>query len=122
LYFQFQAKERSRTEQGEEKKVGRMLKDMEDFLGAVPQVLGDGALKPAGDISVAGRLDPAAKSNFKTLLLKLQDSRSELAAIHSMNEEERERTMAKRALMKRTGSVETEGGQDSPRGRTPGES
>ena len=36
--------------------------------------------------------------------------------------EERERTMAKRALMKRTGSVETEGGQDSPRGRTPGES
>merc|ERR1712083_843452 len=27
---------------------------------------------------------------------------------------------AKRALMKRTGSVETEGGQDSPRGRTPG--
>ena len=46
---------------------------------------------------------------------------SELAAIHSMNEEERERTMAKRALMKRTGSVEAEGGQDSPRGRTPGE-
>ena len=80
-----------------------MLKDMEDFLGAVPQVLGDGALKPAGDISVAGRLDSAAKSNFKTLLLKLQDSRSELAAIHSMNEEERERTMAKRALMKRKG-------------------
>merc|ERR1712008_468441 len=118
--YRYMAKERSRTEQGEEKKVGRMLKDMEDFLGAVPQVLGDGALKPAGDISVAGRLDPAAKSNFKTLLLKLQDSRSELAAIHSMNEEERERTMAKRALMKRTGSVEAEGGQDSPRGRTPG--
>ena len=29
--------------------------------------------------------------------------------------------MAKRALMKRTGSVEAEGGQDSPQGRTPGE-
>ena len=49
-----------------------MLKDMEDFLGAVPQILGDGALKPAGDISVAARLDPAAKTNFKQLLLKLQ--------------------------------------------------
>ena len=35
--------------------------------------------------------------------------------------EERERTMAKRALMKRTGSVVAEGIQDSPRGRTPGE-
>merc|ERR1712156_399334 len=108
--YRYMAKERSRTEQGEEKKVGRMLKDMEDFLGAVPQILGDGALKPAGDISVAGRLDPATKSNFKQLLLKLQDSRSELEAIHRMNEEERERMISKRALMKRTGSVETEGG------------
>merc|ERR1719266_2880930 len=119
--YRYMAKERSRTEQGEEKKVGRMLKDMEDFLGAVPQILGDGALKPAGDISVAGRLDPATKTNFKQLLLKLQDSRSELEAIHRMNEEERERMISKRAQMKRTGSVETEGGQDSPRGRTPGD-
>merc|ERR1712223_381312 len=120
--YRYMAKERSRTEQGEEKKVGRMLKDMEDFLTEVPKVLGENALSPAGDINVAARLDPATKSNFKQLLLKLQDSRSELEAIHRMNEEERERTLAKRALMKRTGSVETEGGQDSPRGRTPGES
>merc|ERR1711981_1054125 len=119
--YRYMAKERSRTEEGEGKKVGRMLKDMEDFLGAVPQILGDGALKPAGEISVAGRLDPTAKNNFKQLLLKLQDSRSELEAIHRMNEEERERVLSKRALMKRTGSVETEGGhEDSPRGRTPG--
>ena len=55
-----------------------MLKDMEDFLGAVPQVLGDGALKPTGEISVAARIDPSTKTNFKQLLLKLQDSRSEL--------------------------------------------
>merc|ERR1711981_1064142 len=38
--FRYMAKERSRTEQGEEKKVSRLLKDMEDFLTAVPQVLG----------------------------------------------------------------------------------
>ncbi len=94
---------------------------MEEFLNTVPQVLGDGALKPAGDIAVASRIDPAAKTSFKNLLLKLQDSRGELEAIHKMNEEERERMAAKRALMKRTGSVETEGGQDSPRGRTPGQ-
>merc|ERR1712066_582137 len=61
--FRYMAKERSRTEQGEEKKVGRLLKDMEDFLTAVPQVLGDGALKPAGDISVAARLEPTIKTN-----------------------------------------------------------
>ena len=95
---------------------------MEDFLNAVPQVLGDGALKPAGDIAVAARLDPSAKTNFKNLLMKISDSRSELDAIHRMNEEERERMSARRAMMKRTGSVETEGGQDSPRGRTPGAS
>ena len=93
---------------------------MEEFFSAVPQVLGDGALKPAGDISVAARLDSSVKTNFKQQLLKLQDSRSELEAIHRMNEEERERVTAKRAMMKRTGSVETEGGQESPRGRTPG--
>lgn len=93
---------------------------MEDFFNSVPQVLGDGALKPAGDISVPPRLDTSSKTNFKQLLVKLQDSRNELEAIHKMNEEEREKISAKRAMMKRTGSVETEGGNDSPRGRTPG--
>merc|ERR1711899_63805 len=37
--FRYMAKERSRTEQGEEKKVSRLLKDMEEFFSAVPQVL-----------------------------------------------------------------------------------
>merc|ERR1719420_919364 len=120
--FRYMAKERSRTEQGEEKKVGRLLKDMEDFLNACPQILGEGALKPTGDIAVPTRLDASAKTNFKNLLMKISDSRSELEAIHKMNEEERERVSARRAMMKRTGSVETEGGQDSPRGRTPGAS
>merc|ERR1712029_341184 len=102
--------------------VGRLLKDMEDFLNACPQILGEGALKPTGDIAVPTRLDASAKTNFKNLLMKISDSRSELDAIHKMNEEERERVSARRAMMKRTGSVETEGGQDSPRGRTPGAS
>ena len=114
-----QAKERSRTEEGESKKVARMLKDMEEFFTAVPQVLGDDALKASGDISVAARIDPTTKTGFKKLLLSLQDSKGELEAFHRMNEEERERISAKRALMKRTGSVEAEG-TDSPRGRTPG--
>ena len=122
IKISLQAKERSRTEQGEEKKVGRLLKDMEDFLNACPQILGEGALKPTGDIAVPTRLDASAKTNFKNLLMKISDSRSELDAIHKMNEEERERVSARRAMMKRTGSVETEGGQDSPRGRTPGAS
>ena len=95
---------------------------MEDFLTAVPQVLGDGALKPSGEISVAARIDTSTKSSFKQLLVKLQDSKSELEALHRMNEEEREKITAKRALMKRTGSVENENGTDSPRGRTPGAS
>ena len=96
-----------------------MLKDMEDFLTEVPKVLGENALSPAGDINVAARLDPSTKTGFKQLLIKLQDSKCELEALHRMNEEEREKIVTKRALMKRTGSVEAEG-TDSPRGRTPG--
>jgi hypothetical protein len=92
---------------------------MDDFFNTVPQILGETALKPSGDISVATRADPSTKNSFKQLLLKLQDSKNELETLHKMNEEEREKMTAKRALGKRTGSVEREG-QDSPRGRTPG--
>ena len=95
---------------------------MEDFLNVVPQVLGEGALKPTGgDINVATRLDASTKTNFKQLLLKLQDSKVELEGIRKMNEEERERIAAKRALGQKSGSIEPEG-KDSPRGRTPGAS
>jgi len=86
-----EAKERTRTEEGEGKKVGRLLKDMEDFLTAVPQVLGDGALKPSGEISVAARIDTSTKSSFKQLLVKLQDSKSELEALHRMKKRKEKR-------------------------------
>lgn len=111
--FRFLVKDKSRTEQGEEKKVSRVLKDIEDFFAVVPKVLGDEALKQSNDISLQSRVDSSTKANFKKALLRLQDSKAELEAMHKMNEEEREKTAARRAMMKRTGSVEAEG-QDSP--------
>merc|ERR1712020_302797 len=59
-------------------------------------------------------LDAQAKSSLATALKKIKDAKEELEQIHKHNEEERERINAKRALMKRTGSVEAD--QDSPRG------
>ncbi len=90
---------------------------MDDFMETVPKILGESALKATGELNVGARVDAGVKTTFKQLLIKLQDSKSELEAIHKMNEEEREKMSARRAMMKRTGSTEPD---DSPRGRTPG--
>merc|ERR1719166_111067 len=59
-------------------------------------------------------LDGHAKESLASALIKMKDAKEELEQIHKHNEEERERQTARRAMMKRTGSVEHE--QDSPRG------
>ena len=41
-----QVKERTRGEQGEEKKLSRMLVDMDDMFGAIGKTLGDDVLTP----------------------------------------------------------------------------
>ena len=44
-------KERSRTEQDEDKKISRLVKDMDDFLSTVPRLLGDDISRLNTDIS-----------------------------------------------------------------------
>merc|ERR1712226_104163 len=109
-------KDRSRGEQGEDKKVGRLLLDMGEFLSEIPKLVGDDIMSPTkpGRTVPHTILDGHAKESLASALIKMKDAKEELEQIHKHNEEERERINAKRALMKRTGSVEAD--QDSPRG------
>jgi hypothetical protein len=60
------------------------------------------------------------KRDFPRQLARLKDSKDELEQIHRLTEEEREKTNARRAMMKgRAGSAEAEGG-DSPSARNLG--
>jgi len=103
-------------EQGEDKKVGRLLGDMSDFLSEIPKLVGDDIMAPPkpGRTIPHTILDAHAKESLANALRKIKDAKEELEQIHKHNEEERERINARRAMMKRTGSVEAD--QDSPRG------
>merc|ERR1739844_732191 len=99
-----------------DKKVGRLLLDMGEFLSEIPKLVGDDIISPPkpGRTIPHTILDAQAKSSLATALKKIKDAKEELEQIHKHNEEERERINARRAMMKRTGSVEHD--QDSPRG------
>merc|ERR1711981_836041 len=114
--YKMMVKERSRGEQGEDKKVNRLLLDMGEFLSEIPKLVGDDIMAPPkpGRTIPHTILDAQAKSSLATALRKIKDAKEELEQIHKHNEEERERINARRAMMKRTGSVEAD--QDSPRG------
>merc|ERR1712218_93919 len=114
--YKIMVKERSRGEQGEDKKVGRLLGDMSEFLTVIPKLVGDDIMAPPkpGRTILHTILDGHAKESLASALIKIKDAKEELEQIHKHNEEERERINARRAMMKRTGSVEAD--QDSPRG------
>merc|ERR1712018_473967 len=114
--YKIMVKERSRGEQGEDKKVGRLLGDMSEFLSEIPKLVGDDIMAPPkpGRTIPHTILDAHAKESLASALIKIKDAKEELEQIHKHNEEERERINARRAMMKRTGSVEAD--QDSPRG------
>merc|ERR1711972_847331 len=96
--------------------VGRLLGDMSEFLSVIPTLVGDDIMAPPkpGRTIPHTILDGHAKESLASALIKMKDAKEELEQIHKHNEEERERQNARRAMMKRTGSVEHE--QDSPRG------
>merc|ERR1712083_84680 len=104
--YKIMVKERSRGEQGEDKKVGRLLGDMSEFLTVIPKLVGDDIMAPPkpGRTIPHTILDGHAKESLASALRKIKDAKEELEQIHKHNEEERERINAKRALMKRTGS------------------
>merc|ERR1712203_427107 len=80
-------KDRSRGEQGEDKKVGRLLLDMGEFLSEIPKLVGDDIMSPPkpGRTIPHTILDAQAKSSLATALKKIKE-KEELEQIHKHNE------------------------------------
>ena len=81
-----QVKDRSRGEQGEDKKVGRLLLDMGEFLSEIPKLVGDDIMAPPkpGRTIPHTILDAQAKSSLATALKKIKDAKEELEQIHKV--------------------------------------
>ena len=86
MHSPFQVKDRSRTEQGEEKKVVRFLSEVDRFVEAAKKAI-----------------DGADSTRLRRDLSKLKESKDELEQIHKLSEEERDKQNARRAIMKRAG-------------------
>lgn len=106
---------KSRSEHGEEKKVQRLLADMEEFLTVVPKFLGPEIMEKEDRAGRSTRLDSEksiAKMEFKTALLRVKETKEELEQLHRISEEE------VRRRSRRGESIEGGATDDSPRGRT----
>ena len=68
-----QAKERSRSEHGEEKKLTRLLTDMKSYL----------------EVALSEKSGSGVSAELRKLAAKLKESRDELEQLHKLNEEER---------------------------------
>ena len=86
ITLNFQVKDRSRTEQGEEKKVVRFLSEIDRFVDAAKKAI-----------------DGGDSTRLRRDLSKLKESKDELEQIHKLSEEERDKQNARRAIMKRAG-------------------
>ena len=84
--FIVQVKERSRGEQGEDKKVGRLLGDMSEFLTVIPKLVGDDIMAPPkpGRTIPHTILDGHAKESLASALIKMKDAKEELEQIHKV--------------------------------------
>merc|ERR1712079_742803 len=106
---------KSRSEYGEEKKIQRLLGDIEEFFQVAPKFLGNDIFIKDEKTGITSRLDnenSIAKMEFKTAILRVKTT-EELERLHKISEDE----VKKRVMMKRGGSVEGNG-EESPRGRT----
>jgi len=106
---------KSRAEYGEEKKIARLISDMDEFISIIPKYLGDDIMHKEEKSSRASRLQDneksLAKMEFKTALFRVKETKEELEQLHRINEEELKRRS------RRGESIETIN-EDSPaRGR-----
>merc|ERR1719295_616114 len=106
---------KSRAEYGEEKKIARLISDMDEFISIIPKYLGDDIMHKEEKSSRASRLQDneksLAKMEFKTALFRVKETKEELEQLHRINEEELKRRS------RRGESIETVN-EDSPaRGR-----
>lgn len=97
--FKSLVKEKSRSEQGEEKKVKRLIDNLKEFLET---------LKKSGQM---------AGGSVGQLAGKLEVSLEELEQLKKMNEEERERSSSRRNGSRRAGSLDGDG-SESPASRS----
>merc|ERR1712083_9470 len=108
---------KSRAEYGEEKKVSRLIADMDEFLQVVPKFLGtDILVKEERNGRLASRAKDdeksIAKMEFKTAILRVKETKEELEQMHKISEEE-----VKRKGLRRGDSMESNV-DESPRGRS----
>merc|ERR1712198_717990 len=111
---------KTRSEYGEEKKIQRLISDMDEFLGVLPKFLGNDILvkeQSNGRATTKIKDDEKsiAKMEFKSALFRVKETKEELDQLHKISEEE----VKRRGNMRRGESVESNVDMvDSPRGRS----
>jgi len=111
---------KTRSEYGEEKKIQRLISDMDEFLGVLPKFLGNDILvkeQSNGRATTKIKDDEKsiAKMEFKSALFRVKETKEELEQLHKISEEE----VKRRGNMRRGESVESNVDMvDSPRGRS----
>merc|ERR1719206_295028 len=109
---------KTRSEYGEEKKIQRLISDMDEFLGVLPKFLGSDIMEKEQSNGRASRIKDdeksIAKMEFKSALFRVKETKEELEQLHRISEEE----VKRRGNMRRGESVESNvDAVDSPRGR-----
>jgi len=110
---------KTRADLGEEKKIHRLISDMDEFLQILPKFLGSDILvkeERNGRPSTRVKDDEKsiAKMEFKSALFRVKETKEELEQLHKISEEE-----VKRRGMRRGESIESNmEATDSPRGRS----
>jgi len=108
---------KSRSEYGEEKKISRLISDMDEFLQVAPKFLGsDILIKEERNGRPSSRMKDdeksIAKMEFKSAILRVKETKEELEQLHKISEEE-----VRKRGMRRGDSMESNV-DESPRGRS----
>merc|ERR1712013_767974 len=108
---------KSRSEYGEEKKISRLISDMDEFLQVAPKFLGsDILIKEERNGRPSSRMKDdeksIAKMEFKSAILRVKETKEGLEQLHKISEEE-----VRKRGMRRGDSMESNV-DESPRGRS----
>ena len=83
---------KTRSEYGEEKKIQRLISDMDEFLGVLPKFLGSDIMEKEQSNGRASRIKDdeksIAKMEFKSALFRVKETKEELEQLHRISEEE----------------------------------
>ena len=89
---------KTRSEYGEEKKIQRLISDMDEFLGVLPKFLGSDIMEKEQSNGRASRIKDdeksIAKMEFKSALFRVKETKEELEQLHRISEEEVSLTLA----------------------------